>query len=205
MESVQYCEVLNGLLEVIKCSSPQELYIKLQVIAKYKLGLDGLLFSLLALEHPPSINAAKEILNFIGQCDKAAKGNNSHDDAIKLIKFLKDNPPEESYENPKLSDSKTIQDEGNLIQHIFYNGIDLPGSLHNPFGHLETYGPMDLAIKVREAHPRDKGECEKCVKPAPKQCGACIKVYYCTPACQKLDWKFHKITCHKKKERKKNK
>ena len=150
MESVQYCEVLNGLLEVIQCSSPQELYIKLQVIAKYKLGLDGLPFSLLALEHPPSVNAAKEILNFIGDCDKAAKGNNSHHDAIKLIKFLKDNPPEESYENPKLSDSKTTQDEGNLINHIFNNGIDLPGSLHNPFGHLQYFSSffIDMFLEI---------------------------------------------------------
>jgi ankyrin repeat protein len=85
---------------------------------------------------------------------------------------------------------------------IGYNGrVTNKDNMNTLRTSVEMYGPMDLAIKVREAHPRDKGECEKCVKPAPKQCGACGKVYYCTPACQKLDWKFHKITCKKKKEK----
>ncbi len=35
-----------------------------------------------------------------------------------------------------------------------------------------------------------------------KKCGACGFVVYCTPACQKLDWKFHKPTCKKKREEK---
>jgi hypothetical protein len=356
----------------------------LQVIAITKLGLDRVPFSLSDLEHPSCVHAIKEIRAFLLQCLKAASGNNSDDDAIKLIKYLKDNPPEESYENPKLSDKQPTEDEKNLIQHIFHDGIDLPGSKHNPFGHLqyfssffidmffgnftefndyvknlskeeldmamkkregscqqspifapilglrmvdiestllftsqqiqeirtmysgcnehkhlkilkkliklgadvnahdingftplhyavlycnegmitvllkhganpnsesridymplsilrydssksgvkcidiliqhnarltnkedindlrttvETYGTKDLAIRVRETHPRDKEECEKCVKPASKQCSACSKVYYCTPACQKLDWKFHKITCKKSDEKQRN-
>ena len=65
---------------------------------------------------------------------------------------------------------------------------------------VETFGSKELAIIVREAHPREKEECEKCVKPATKQCSACGLVYYCTPACQKLDWKFHKVTCQKNKK-----
>ena len=363
--------ILNAWLANFECYSSQELYTILQVIAITKLGLDGVPFSLSALEHPPSDNAIKEITAFLRQCHKAASGNNSDDDAIKLIKYLKDNPPKESCENPRLSDSQPTQDEENLIEHIFNDGIDLPGSKHNPFGHLqyfssffidmffgnytefndhiknlskeelnmamkkregycqfsplfapilglriskqvceirtmysgcnehkhleimielikhgadvnahdiygftplhyavlhsnedmvtvllehganpnsesridytplsilryyasesgmkfidiliqhnarltnkdhindlrtlvETHRNKDLANKVREAHPRDKEECEKCVKPTTKKCGACGKVYYCTPACQKLDWKFHKITCQNKKEK----
>ena len=380
---VEYCEVLNHWLRFFQCSSCQELYIKLQVIAKYKLGLDRVPFSLLDLAHPPGDNVIKEINAFVHQCTKASRGDNSDDDAIKLIEYLKDNPPEESYKNPRLSDSQPTQDEQNLIEHIFNEGIDLPGSKHNPFGHLqyfssffidmffgnftefkdyimtltkeeldkamkkregycqyspifapilglnmvniegkagftsqqvkeirsmysgcnehkhlqimnelirlgadvnahdiygftplhyavlernegmitvllehganpnpesrisytpfsvlskliltdesqmkcidiliqynarltnkehinnlrttvETNGTKDLAIRVREAHPRDKEECEKCSKPASKQCSACGKVYYCTPACQKQDWKFHKITCQKKERK----
>ena len=346
--------------------------------------LDRVPFPLSALEHPPGNNPNPEILEFMEKCIKIVTGDNSDDDAIKLIKLLKENPPEESYENPKLSDSKPNQDEINLIQQIFYQGIDLPGSIHNPFGHLqyfssfffdiffgnytefkdhiknlskeeldmamkkregycqygpifatilglrmvdiennteftseqvreirtmysgcnehkhleimnelirlgadvnahdingftplhyavlhrnegmvtvllkhganpnsesrngwrplfllklasmedsmkiidiliqynarltnkedinilrtsvETHGTKDLAIKVREAHPRDKEECEKCSKPAPKKCSSCKRVHYCTPDCQKQDWKFHKITCQKKHDEQTN-
>ena len=342
--------------------------------------MDGVPFPLSALEHPPGNIFCPEIQEFIVKCGKAVLGDNSDDDAIKLIKFLRDNPPEVSYENPRLSDSQPTQDELNLIRQIFYKGIDLPGSMHNPFGHLqyfssffidmffgnftefndyvknlskeeldmamkkregscqqspifapilglrmvdiestllftsqqiqeirtmysgcnehkhlkilkkliklgadvnahdingftplhhavkycnegmvtvllkhggnpnsksrysvkplsiltstfsesemkvvdilieynsrltdkkeidelrtsvETSGTKDLAIKVRESHPRDSEECEKCSKPAPKKCSACSKVYYCTIACQKKDWKFHKITCQKTKK-----
>ena len=66
---------------------------------------------------------------------------------------------------------------------------------------VETHGSKELAAKVREAMPREKNECEKCSKAAPRFCSACGLVSYCSPACQKLDWKIHKITC-RKKERK---
>jgi hypothetical protein len=66
---------------------------------------------------------------------------------------------------------------------------------------VETYGDKELAAKVREAHPRHKNECEKCVKSAANVCTACGLVYYCTQACQKVDWKFHKITCRRKKHK----
>ena len=371
-------------LRIWSFSSFQEFYSKLESIARNRMGLDGLPFPLSALEHPPSVILNKKIMDFIVKCSKVATGNNSDDDVIKLIKYLKENPPEESYENPKLSDSKPNQDEMNLIGQIFFRGIDLPGSIHNPFGHLqyfssffidmffgnftefndrikslskdaldkamkkregycqqspifapilglnmvdiesrswftseqvreirtmysgcnehkhlkilkklirlgadvnahdiygftplhyavlhrnegmvtvllkhganpnsesrngwrplyhlikaylvfglkiidiliqynarltdkreinklrtsvETHGTKDLAIKVREAHPREKEECENCTKPTTKQCGACGKVYYCTPACQKQDWKFHKITCQRKPEKQSN-
>ena len=64
---------------------------------------------------------------------------------------------------------------------------------------VEAYGSKELACKVREAHPREKGECEKCTKSAEKKCSACGLVSYCTTTCQKMDWKFHKITCQKNK------
>ena len=65
---------------------------------------------------------------------------------------------------------------------------------------VQTFGSKDLAIRVREALPRGLNECEECVKPAEKKCSACGLVFYCSPACQKLDWKFHKITCKKNKK-----
>jgi len=30
-----------------------------------------------------------------------------------------------------------------------------------------------------------------------KHCSKCTTIYYCTPACQKADWKRHKKYCHK--------
>ena len=353
-----------------------ELYAKLKTIARDKMGLRGVPFTLNDLENPPGNKMCPEIFAFIQECVKAHQGDNSDEHAIKLIKYLKENPPKEIYENPKVSNDKLSKEDKNLIRHIFYYGIDLPGSRHCPFGHLqyfssffidmyfgnysefndhvkslskrdlmkamkkreghcqqspifapilglrlgdfenrpnftkeeklkiktmynlnnenrnldimlklidlgadvnahdingftplhyasafaelqmiivllkhganpnsenrvghrplsfssnriidsvmneliyygarvtskqeimllrsntERYGSKELAIKVREAHPRDKEECEKCVQPATKKCSACGLVYYCTPSCQKLDWKFHKDTCKKNK------
>ena len=100
---------LNYWMSQFECNSHQQLYKILQVIAITKLGLDGVPFSLLDLAHPPSVHAIREIRAFLMQCHKAASGNNSDDDAIKLIEYLKDNPPEESYENPYVSDSQPTE------------------------------------------------------------------------------------------------
>ena len=366
-----------------KFSSYKDLYWAVQSIAKVKLGLDVVPFPLSALENPPDIYQCPEICSFMAQCFKAFVGNNSDSNAIKLIQFLKHNPPNESFANPILPDSEPTQDEKDLILHIWAYGIDLPGSKYNPFGHLQYYSSFfidmffgnyteyndyvkslsreqlmkamtrregycqfspifapilglrmvnietklmftnqeeqeirkmytgcnenkhlkivkkliklgadvnahdingftplhyaiinqrkditsvllnhganpnsesrngfrpltvlsyivsqtilefgtnvindlikhgakltnksdinmlrnhvelfcskELVLRVREVHPREKEECEKCSKPAPRKlCGACGLVSYCTPACQKLDWKFHKITCKKK-------
>ena len=66
----------------------------------------------------------------------------------------------------------------------------------------ELYGNKDLAIRLREALPREINECEKCVKPADKRCSGCTKVFYCSLPCQKLDWVFHKVTCKKNEKMK---
>jgi hypothetical protein len=62
---------------------------------------------------------------------------------------------------------------------------------------VELYGSKELAVKVREAMPKDQNECEKCVKTAVKTCPACGLAVYCSTTCQKLDWVFHKVTCKK--------
>ncbi len=60
---------------------------------------------------------------------------------------------------------------------------------------------LDLVAKVKELCPKKNVcELEKCKKSAIKKCKACDFVVYCSPACQKLDWKFHKPTCKKKRE-----
>ena len=69
---------------------------------------------------------------------------------------------------------------------------------------METEYTLEYAVKLREACPKKKNECERteCEVSTVKKCGACDFVVYCTPACQKLDWKFHKPTCKKKREEK---
>jgi hypothetical protein len=62
---------------------------------------------------------------------------------------------------------------------------------------IETYGSLIGAVRVREALAREPLSCEYCEGVASKKCAKCLKVYYCTPACQKLDWKFHKVSCKK--------
>lgn len=38
--------------------------------------------------------------------------------------------------------------------------------------------------------------CAKCQKPSIERCGTCKQVYYCSPECQKADWKKHKLNCN---------
>lgn len=367
-------------LQRFHCSSFSELYAKLTRIAFVGMGLCELPFSLSELEHPSENLGCSKINCFAMDCLKIANGDDSDAKAIELIKYLKENPPKVSYENPKLSDVKSSRDEICLTAHILNFGIDLPGSKHNLFGHLqyytsffidaffgnytefmahvnslsrkelklalkkregycqfslvfapilglrmvnldtnvnftlkekkeirlmysgynenrhlpilkkllklgsdlndydingfnplhyatlsddeemvavllkhganpnteskdgirplsllrhmssdstlimldmmlqykatltmkdhindlrttvETFGSKELAVKVREAMPREKNVCEKCVKPASRLCSACGLVFYCSPACQKMDWKFHKVSCQKKKK-----
>jgi hypothetical protein len=98
----------------------------------------------------------------------------------------------------KLANSKEMC---NAVDELMHYGARLKNKRDVSLlrSNVEYYGSKELAIKVREAHPRDKGECEKCMQPAIKMCSACGLVSYCTPACQKLDWKFHKETCKKNK------
>ena len=374
----------NYEIRYFDSKSPIELYFKLKFLARIKMGVKEMPFSLTALVHPPSNKRCPEVIAFMEQVINSSKGDTSEEQAIKLIKHPKENPPPESYENPpKKNEDNYTTDEKNLMSYIFKFGIDLPGSKHNLFGHLQHYtsffidmlfgnytefigytrslskvelkkalrrreghcqfspifspilglalidikgnifltikekqefrtmyngcnenrhikilkkliklgadvnahdingytpllyavkfkheetitvllkhgadpneasidgwtplrhmlnttcdsgfrcidvliqynakmnvkkeadylrnlvelnATKELAVKVREAHPRDKGECEKCLKPSVKKCSACGLVYYCTPACQKIDWKFHKITCNKSNIKKK--
>jgi hypothetical protein len=40
--------------------------------------------------------------------------------------------------------------------------------------------------------------CYVCDKPTTLRCKTCASVYYCSPACQKKDWKWHKFNCFKR-------
>ncbi len=69
---------------------------------------------------------------------------------------------------------------------------------------MERKYSLEYAVKIRELFPKKNNVCERtaCEISTMKKCGACGFVVYCTPACQKLDWKFHKPTCKKKREEK---
>jgi hypothetical protein len=51
-------------------------------------------------------------------------------------------------------------------------------------------GLSGLTLEVKE-----RNECENCLQYAENRCKGCRLVYYCSPACQKLDWKDHKVIC----------
>ena len=65
---------------------------------------------------------------------------------------------------------------------------------------VENIGDVEAVVRVREAMPRDRYECERCLKISKKICTGCRLVFYCSPACQKMDWKFHKGSCGQKKQ-----
>ena len=67
---------------------------------------------------------------------------------------------------------------------------------------VEEKGDVDLVVRVREILVWAENICEKsgCKVYAEKRCSACGLVFYCTPACQKLDWKFHKVSCQRNKK-----
>ena len=70
---------------------------------------------------------------------------------------------------------------------------------------VELQCPLKLAVRMRETFPKRDKECErsKCNETAEKMCQACKFVYYCSPACQRWDWLYHKVTCKKKRQSKK--
>lgn len=43
----------------------------------------------------------------------------------------------------------------------------------------------------------DRGKCAACFKPleAPKRCGKCKSIFYCSQKCQADNWKVHKTQC----------
>ena len=61
---------------------------------------------------------------------------------------------------------------------------------------VEQYGDKDFVARIRKAMPREENKCEKCLKSAVKKCASCCLVFYCSQTCQKLDWKFHKVSCN---------
>ena len=58
--------------------------------------------------------------------------------------------------------------------------------------------PNTSEVQTPEIPPSNPG-CFVCGKLEPvKKCGKCRKVQYCSPECQKADWKMHKEICNKK-------
>lgn len=49
--------------------------------------------------------------------------------------------------------------------------------------------------EVEEERKEDPNVCPCCRKDGKLLCGRCRKVRYCSPECQKDDWKRHKIYC----------
>lgn len=115
-----------------------QLYFKLERIARFKMGLPHLPFMLSDLLNP-DFSKAGDISSFIFKCIRLLEGNYAEDQVIELTKHLKDNPPKVSYENPKLPEGPCTPEQKHLAQFMYCFGIDLPGSKHNLYGHLQYY------------------------------------------------------------------
>lgn len=83
----------------------------------------------------------------MASCGKFYVGDNDSDaQAKQLILYLKENPPAVKYENPEIPRRRCTMKEIHLMNHIFGYGIDLPGSKHNPFGHIQYYSSFFIDI-----------------------------------------------------------
>merc|ERR1719154_602502 len=76
--------------QAFKCSTLQQLYLIIERIAKDKMSLEKLPFTLEELESPESHNP--DIDAFILQCEGTVAGKSADVEAKELIEFLKKNP-----------------------------------------------------------------------------------------------------------------
>ena len=122
------------------------MYAKMNTVAYLMMGLDQAPFPLEALTHPPDNKLDPDVADFMWKAHKVLCKDKSDAQAIKMLKLLKENPPKERYDNPKLPSRKCSKNEDNLIRHIFLHGLDLPGSKHCPFGHLQYFSNFFIDI-----------------------------------------------------------
>ena len=125
-------------LSKFKCNSFPELYSKLEFLGKMYMGLDNLPFLLSDLEEG-DLSKGGDIHSFMHKFIRLVEGNDAESQVIELTKYLKQNPPAESYENPVLPVGPCTPQQKNLAQFIYAFGIDLPGSKHNIYGHLQYF------------------------------------------------------------------
>ncbi len=112
-----------------ECHTVEQLYEKLESVAKNHLKLNKIPFPIEYLEQ----EYRREVEEFLYKCSKLYRNDNSDESAKELIRFLKKNPPKENYQNPTFVASNN-EDEIHLGAQILLNGIDLPGSQFNPSG-----------------------------------------------------------------------
>ena len=120
------------------CDTIPELYSTLEWFAKFRMGMDNLPFLLSDLEEPDPVKCG-DISTFLLKCIEIRGGNDAEAQVKELTKYLKENHPKVSYDNPKLPDGPCTKEQENLARFIYCFGIDLPGSKHNLYGHLQYY------------------------------------------------------------------
>ena len=140
-------DLFNYYLKIFKCRTYQELYLKLDNYSRHHLGMECLPFSLSDLEEPDSTTYGN-VWNIIHQCFKSLQGDDSHSRAIQLIALLKKNPPNVTFENPQKADKEYTLSEKRFMHHIFVHGLELPGSKHNLFGHIQYFSEFFFDIFV---------------------------------------------------------
>jgi len=65
-----------------------------------------------------------------------------------------------------------------------------------PIMHIEAFSILRAASMNRNLNPSPL--CEFCSAFSATKCSACKKAFYCSPECQKNDWKAHKETCQRR-------
>lgn len=63
------------------------------------------------------------------------------------------------------------------------------------YGQLPTTGKNSSKKAGKVADPAGLHACQVCSTNTNKKCSRCKKIYYCCTACQKANWKSHKLTC----------
>ena len=119
-------EPLKIYLRLFDCVSRDDLYTKLkQIIKQFKPfdGRDKIEFSLAKFkQHEFGETVSTRIEKVVHECWYAYKTE-------QLSNYLKRNKPVVTYENPKLLELESGLEKF-LYQHLFMDGIDLPGTSH---------------------------------------------------------------------------
>lgn len=86
-----------------------------------------------------------------------------------------------------------------VIDHIYSNllSLELAGPSVSVLDSTPSAAAKEKDEFKKPASKEKEAYCQNCGKPSSMRCSKCRAVYYCSPECQKSDFKKHKKTCCK--------